>query len=72
MSRKPPTETVYLIEWLGITAYIRAASASKAKAKAMRSAYEAGYWSPGQSLKGLRAVVATRVPPDVPVLEAAR
>lgn len=72
MSRKPSTETVYFVEWLDCSAYVRAVSRDKAKARAMRAAHEAGYWSPGQSLKGLRAVVATHVPPDVPVLEAVR
>ena len=64
------TERVYLVEWLGVLAYIRAVSRDKAKMRALRSAREAGYWRPGQSLEGLRVVLATYVPPDVAVMGA--
>jgi hypothetical protein len=64
------TEQVYFVEWGDCSAYVRAVSRDKAKARAMRSAREAGYWKPGQSLKGLRAIVATYVPPDVAVMES--
>lgn len=63
------TEQVYLVEWLGISAYIRAVSKAKAKMRAMRSAREAGYWRPGQSLAGLKVILATYVPPDVAVMD---
>lgn len=62
-------EQVYLVEWLDVLAYIRAVSKAKAKLRAMRSAREAGYWKPGQSLSGLKVIVATYVPPDVAVLD---
>ena len=63
-------EKVYKIEWFGVEAYILAKSRDKAKAKAMRSAQDAGYWWPGESMKGLRATVAPYVPPDVTVMIA--
>lgn len=62
-------ERVYLVEWLGVRAYIRAATRAKAKWKAMRSAREAGSWRPGQSLEGLRARIAPFVPSDVAVMD---
>jgi hypothetical protein len=64
------SERVYLVEWLGVPAYIRAVSRDKAKMRAMRSAREAGYWQPGQSLVGLRVVLASYVPPNVAVMES--
>jgi len=61
---------VYLVEWLGVRAYIRAVSRDKAKMRAMRSAREAGMWQPGLSVRGLRAVEASYVPPDVAVMDS--
>jgi hypothetical protein len=63
------TGQVYLVEWLGVSAYIRAVSKDKAKMRAMRAAREAGYWSPGKSLVGLKVLVATYVPPDAAVMD---
>ena len=61
---------VWKIEWFGVEAYIRATSRDKAKAQAMRSAQDAGYWWPGESMKGLRATLAYYVPPDAWVIDA--
>lgn len=63
-------EKVWKIEWFGVEAYIQATSRDKAKAQAMRSAQDAGYWWPGESMKGLRATVAPYVPPDATVMYA--
>ena len=63
---------VFLVEWLDVRAYIRAVSRDKAKMRAMRSAREAGMWNPGQSLRGLRVVEASYVPPDVAVMDGER
>ncbi len=63
------TSEVYIVEWLGIVSYVRAVSRDKAKWRVMRSAREAGYWSPGKSLSGLRVCLASYVPPDCCVLE---
>jgi hypothetical protein len=63
------TTRVWLVEWLGVTAYISAASRSKAKMRAMRSAQDANMWEPGESLKGLRCVVAPYVPADAVVMD---
>lgn len=62
-------ERVWLVEWFDVTAYISAVSRDKAKMRAMRAAREAGYWSPGESLKGLRVTAAHYVPPDVAVMD---
>jgi hypothetical protein len=62
------TERAYLVEWLGVTAYIYAPTRSKAKMRAMRSARDAHMWEPGESLKGLRCVVAPYVPPQASVM----
>ena len=61
-------DRAWLVEWLGVTTYIYAVSRDKAKMRAMRSAREAGYWKTGESLKGLRVVEASYVPPDVSVM----
>lgn len=61
-------ERVWLVEWFGVTAYISAVSRDKAKMRALRAAREAGYWQAGESLKGLRVVEASYVPPDVSVM----
>lgn len=60
---------IWRIEWHDVTAYFDAPNAAKAKARAMRSALDAGYWLPGQSLKGLRCAEAAYVPPDVAVMD---
>jgi len=64
------TDRVYLVEWFGVTAYISAPSRAKASMKAMYSAQEGGYWSPGQSMKGLRIRIAPYVPSYVAVVYA--
>jgi hypothetical protein len=63
------TSKVYIVEWLGVVSYVRAVSRDKAKMRVMRSAREAGYWWPEKSLSGLRACLASYVPPDAVVLE---
>lgn len=63
------SEQVYLVEWLGVTAYILAVSKDKAKMRAMRSARDAGYWRTGESTRGLRCVLASYVPADVAVMD---
>lgn len=63
------SEQVYLVEWLGVTAYIRAVSRDKAKMRALHAAHEGGYWKPGRSLSGLRCRLASRVPADVAVMD---
>lgn len=60
---------VYLVEFCGIQGYVSALSHARAKRRAMISAQEAGYWSPGKSLKGLRCRLADYVPPDVAVIQ---
>jgi hypothetical protein len=59
---------VYLVEFCGIQGYVAATSSQRAKRRAMISAQEAGYWSPGKSLKGMRCKLADYVPPDVAVI----
>lgn len=59
---------IYLVEFCGIQGYIAATSHARAKRRAMISAHEAGYWSPGRTLKGLRCRLAEYVPPDVAVI----
>lgn len=63
------SEQVYLVEWLGVTAYIRAVSRDKAKMRAMRAARDAGYWRTGESTRGLKCTLASRVPADVAVMD---
>lgn len=60
---------VYVIEWFGVAVYIRASSAARAKAVAMRRTKDAGFWDTGKSLKGLKCRLADYVPPDEVVLE---
>jgi hypothetical protein len=62
---------VFLVEWLGVSAYVDAESHAKAKRMAMCSARDAGLWRPGESLAGLRCRLAAYTPPDVAV-EVAR
>mgnify|MGYP000975998563 CR=1 FL=1 len=58
---------VYEINWLGVRSFVSAPSRGKAKAWAMRMADNAGMWSSGKPLSGLRCKVADYVPPDVAV-----
>ena len=61
-------DRLWLVEWLGVTAYIYAPTRGKAKSRAMRSARDAHMWEPGESLKGLRCVATAYVPPNVSVM----
>jgi hypothetical protein len=63
---------VYIVEWMGFVNYVRAVSKDRAKMRIMRSAREAGCWSPGKSLSGLRVCLASYVPSDAVILEDSR
>jgi len=60
-------ERTHQIDWLDTRLFVRSPSCAKARAKAMRLARNAGAWSPGQSLAGLRCRLAVSVPSDVVV-----
>lgn len=60
----------YVVEFCGITGYVAATTAARAKRRAMVAAQEGGYWSPHTSLRGLKCKLADYVPPDVAVMEA--
>ena len=62
------TTKLYLVEWMDISMYVSSPSPSKAKFRMMKSAHDAGYWSPGRSLKGLRCSSVGHMPPDEPVI----
>jgi hypothetical protein len=61
---------VYEVQWFGVTSYIAASTASKAKRRATKSAQTAGYWRSGESMTGMRCRLARCVPTDVTVVEA--
>jgi hypothetical protein len=55
--------STYEVEWMGIRTFVSAPNRNKAKMRVMRMARNAGYWRPGQSLKGLTCRLAAYVPP---------
>lgn len=57
--RRDPLFRVYAVSFRGVTAHVKAASREGAKAQAMRSARNAGYWSPGDSLQGLTCALSS-------------
>ena len=54
--------TLYRVEFKGIVSYVRARTVAQAKYRVMRAANAANWWSPGDSLAGLRAWAVLAAP----------